>query len=200
MTTRYFLDTEFNGVKGELLSVDLVSKRDRGLPYMPWVADHVVPFLYSSRVPDKTVSCKEAQAALTEYFSDEAEIAVVADWPVDVQYFSELLLTGLETMIDIPGIKFEVRGIDADPTICPGAVQHNAMSDAIARRQRVLTDEMIPALEQLAHANMNSIPADVSVAPTCRVWLDNTFCQSSPASFDQMLRMPMVHLADLMPF
>lgn len=125
---------------------------------------------------------------------------MVADWPVDVQYFSELLLTGLETMIDIPGIKFEVRGIDADPTICPGAVQHNAMSDAIARRQRVLTDEMIPALEQFAQANMHSIPADVSVAPTCRVWLDNTFCQSSPASFDQMLRMPMVHLADLMPF
>lgn len=57
---------------------------------------------------------------------------VISDWPDDIRYFCELLITGPGQMIALPGVRFEVRRVDAYPTTLEGAVQHNALWDACA--------------------------------------------------------------------
>ena len=59
---RYYLDCEFNGMGGELLSLALVSDGSRSLYIIrqdlpqdiePWVANHVLPILHADRTGDK---------------------------------------------------------------------------------------------------------------------------------------------------
>ncbi|NBR25956.1 MAG: hypothetical protein EBU08_19680 [Micrococcales bacterium] len=142
--TKYYLDTEFNGFGGELLSIALVEegnvssfyatlKQPEG--YEEWVRDNVVPILYS--VPEKIWIFRELKkiqitAILQEYLKPNAHI--IADWPDDIRYFCDLLITAPGGMINIPRISFEVVKIDAYPTILSGAVRHNAWWDAQALR------------------------------------------------------------------
>ena len=55
---RYFLDVEFNGFCGELISIALVPELDGAAPFYealdcakptPWVAEHVLPVLRTAR-------------------------------------------------------------------------------------------------------------------------------------------------------
>lgn len=144
---RIYLDTEFNGFKGELLSVGLINDAGASLyavfPPPPngldlWVATHVVPILDSvpRGIPAEHTSITAFQKVLQRFLraEGEEEIRIVTDWPDDVKYFSELLITGPGKMIDIPGIVFEVVRVDAYVSPPMGAVQHNAMWDAIALR------------------------------------------------------------------
>lgn len=150
---QYWNDTEFDGYQGALLSLGLVAEdgrmlylviQDESTPQVctPWVAEHVVPFLLASPEPAQIVTRKQARDALTKFFANDPDPKITVDWPDDIKYFCELLITGPGTMIDIPGIKFEVRRVDAYPTDLLGAVQHNAMWDAVALRYRCMTDDM----------------------------------------------------------
>lgn len=149
----YWNDTEFDGYQGALLSLGLVAEdgrmlylviQDESTPQVctPWVAEHVVPFLLASPEPAQIVTRKQARDALTMFFANDPDPTITVDWPDDIKYFCELLITGPGTMIDIPGIKFEVRRVDAYPTLLLGAVQHNAMWDALALRDRCMTDDI----------------------------------------------------------
>lgn len=144
----YFLDTEFNGYKGQLVSVGLV-KEDGTAFYAvlpappeklidPWVRANVIPIINAvpQGIPSRHLSVAALQDALQEYLQGEKEeeIRIVADWPDDVKYFSDLLITGPGKMINIPGIVFEVKRVDAYPSSLVGAVQHNAIWDALALR------------------------------------------------------------------
>jgi hypothetical protein len=61
---------------------------------------------------------------------------VISDWPDDIKYFCQELITGPGKMVDIPGITFEVVRVDAWPNKIPGALQHNAYWDAIALKMK----------------------------------------------------------------
>ena len=150
----YYLDCEFNGFKGELISMALVSETGLSLclvmdqsddmEYDPWVKENVMNNIFMSNthyVWNNMTSVQEAQALLESYFKGDNAIHVIADWPDDIKYLSDMLLTGPGTMINIPGITFEVKRVDAWPNDFPEDVvelrQHNAWCDAVALRYKL---------------------------------------------------------------
>ena len=115
---RYFLDTEFNGFDGALLSIALVPEDGDEFyvtlactdPLHPWVERNVIPFL--DHVPVGLVSPRmgrrEAADALSAYLAPDPEPEMVADWPEDFTQFCSLLMTG-------PGEMVPVAAADAPP-------------------------------------------------------------------------------------
>lgn len=86
---------------------------------------------------------------LEHFFKDDKDITIVVDWPEDIKYISDLLITGPGTMIDIPSIKFELRRVDAYPTNVKQAVQHNALWDAhMLMRKCVQFDHFLKNMEE----------------------------------------------------
>ena len=136
MSGVYYLDCEFNGFKGELISVALVPadlcwpKFYKVLPLPsridPWVEKHVIPFLNKEPEPMDVV-----QRELGEYLKDAKE--VIADWPEDIAHLCKLLITG-------PGMRLRCYDrlsfiIDASLDSSLSRIPHNALEDAIAIRE-----------------------------------------------------------------
>ena len=134
---RFFLDTEFNGFGGKLMSMALVPE-DNSKPEFykelemndqlhPWVRDNVVPHLFQP-----PVSRQQFQNSLAQYLWEcREDIIIIADWPDDIRYFCESLITGPGMMMKfVNNIKFELDfGIEYE-----SAVPHNALFDARAIR------------------------------------------------------------------
>jgi hypothetical protein len=133
---RLFLDTEFNGFGGGLISLALVPE-DPSLPEFykeldmreqlhPWVKENVVPHLMLT-----PIGFSEFQAHLQKYLWQFQDIEIVADWPDDIRYFCECLITGPGLCLNYPNpIRFTL-----DQTInYDSAVPHNALEDARAIR------------------------------------------------------------------
>lgn len=143
---RHYIDTEFNSWQGELISLALVSENNRELYVVlprparvnPWVAKHVMPYLdwVPSGSKIRTIFPSMLQAYLEKYFEGDDHPVVIADWPDDIKFLSEALMTGPGTMIQIPKISFELHRVDAYPTSLVGAVQHNALWDALALKAK----------------------------------------------------------------
>lgn len=150
---KYYLDTEFNGFGGELISLALVAEdgrsgywvfKDFGLP-VAWVADNVLPLIW--KIPgfegQKLLWGKEDAAHHVAAFllGDPAPI-IVTDWPADIRYFCELVEFPMGRMAPIfAPLTFELHRVDAYPTSLPGAVQHNAWWDAMALRHLLTTPD-----------------------------------------------------------
>jgi hypothetical protein len=133
---RLFLDTEFNGFGGKLISMALVPE-DKTKPEFyeelhiteqlePWVRENVVPHLIL--LP---IGYGEFQNALANYLWNVGESIIIADWPDDIRYFCESLITGPGQMINLMNnVKFELDfGIEYE-----SLVPHNALHDARAIR------------------------------------------------------------------
>ena len=133
---RLFLDTEFNGFGGKLISMALVPE-DKTEPEFykelriteqlePWVRENVVPHLI---LPP--IGYGEFQNALANYLWNVGESIIIADWPDDIRYFCESLITGPGQMINLMNnVKFELDfGIEYE-----SLVPHNALHDARAIR------------------------------------------------------------------
>ena len=146
---RYFLDTEFNGFGGELISLALVP--DHGdqefyalldLPeeIHPWVARHVVPYLNSvpAGVRHGIMTRLEAATALVAYLAGDDDPVIVADWPDDIAYFCSLLITGPGDMVPIGSLRFEFVSSPGFSTAAISKVPHNALHDARALRDFVV--------------------------------------------------------------
>lgn len=161
MTTRFYFDTEFTGHGGDLLSAGMV-RSDGAALYLvvpdyeierlrsegkmdPWVEANVLPLLLD--VPEGTVPIVEPSASWGELFSsfmypegrDTGQVQIICDWPSDHIYLMNLMISG-------PGLSHPmgkqtdftvIRHIDIYPTDLPGAVQHNALYDALAIKHYV---------------------------------------------------------------
>ncbi len=142
---RYFLDAEFNGFGGELISLALVPE-DAGVPPFyeaitcaaptPWVAEHVLPVLRTTPLSPSDLADRFA-----DYLIDDEAPLLVADWPEDIAHAARLLITGPGRMKPIRSIRFEL----VDPALLfsdiPSVIPHNAHSDATALRAAVLAHE-----------------------------------------------------------
>lgn len=124
---KLYIDTEFNGFQGELISAALVSEDGKEWYEnlscqnpVPWVKEHVIPILGK-----EPVSIGEAQNSLERFLSQWSEVRVVADWPEDIAHFCQLLITGPGFMMNTPQLSFEIWRIDA-----PSTMPHNALHDA----------------------------------------------------------------------
>lgn len=155
---RCFADTEFNQLGGELISLGLVREDGRCLyltfatmkPIMGWVKANVLPILNSAPLKAYQISSYdkangEIGRALEQFFGDDDDITIVTDWPDDIKYISELLITGPGKMVNIPGIKFDMQRVDAYPCELEGVKQHNALWDAIALRYKLTGERNIDA-------------------------------------------------------
>lgn len=144
---RYFLDTEFDGFGGPLLSLALVPEDGSEELYLvidqaasdPWVQRHVVPFL--DHVPEAQkgprLSRSAAAGALAHYlaFDDAAEI--IADWPEDLAHLSMLLVTGPGKMHPVPGLLLRFIPLAGFSTARNSAIPHNALHDARSLRDHL---------------------------------------------------------------
>ena len=137
--TNLFIDCEFNGMGGALLSMALVDeagtewyevtlqneKRDEEMD--PWVEENVIPVLNKPNI-----SYLEFQASLAKFLNTYQACHIIADFPDDIKHFCECLLTGPGTRLDTPPLTMEIRrDIGARGSVIP----HNALSDAKAIRR-----------------------------------------------------------------
>ena len=131
---KLWLDTEFNGFGGEFISAALVDENGNhwykaiacNNP-VPWVAQHVIPF-----ISIQPVTLKALQASLHIFLSKFEHVTIVADWPTDIEHFCRLL--SLQTLdgqiIKTPPITFELKTrLNGEGR---SAIPHNALEDAKA--------------------------------------------------------------------
>jgi hypothetical protein len=161
---RYFLDTEYNGWGGALLSLALVPE-DGGEEFYatlnapariePWVERHVIPYL--DNVPDPLLSprlsrgdaalelsawlMREYEAQSLAGYPNAVELEVLADWPEDISKFCDLLVIGAGSMVDVPLLSFRLLQLPGFSTAANSKVPHNALHDARALRDHILSLE-----------------------------------------------------------
>lgn len=126
--TKAYLDCEFNGFEGELISMAIVV--DEATYFyevlncsnpVPWVKENVMPVLHK-----EPVSILTFKVVLAEFLNRYKELEIVADWPDDIKYLCKAMITGPGTMIKTPALSFHLNRIDA-----PSLIPHNALADAV---------------------------------------------------------------------
>ncbi len=146
---RYFLDTEYNGFGGALISLALVPEDGGDELYLvldppstldPWVERHVIPFL--DIVPDAArgprLARNDAAALLAHWLANDPAPELVADWPEDLAHAAMLLVTGPGRMVAVPSLVFRLIPLPGFSTAANSAVPHNALHDARALRDHVM--------------------------------------------------------------
>jgi hypothetical protein len=146
---RYYLDTEFNGFGGALLSLALVPEDGQEFyvtlecddPIFPWVERNVVPYL--DNVPVGLVSPRmtrrEAADALAAYLGADPAPELVADWPEDITQFCSLLMIGPGQMVPVPPMTFRLLPLQGFSPAANSAVPHNALHDARSLRDHFMS-------------------------------------------------------------
>ena len=149
MPATLYLDTEFNGFNGSLISLALIGSDDRifyeiqgpissfsRVRLDPWVQEHVMPFLRTEKF--RTSSGREAlhpdvfKPYFQRFLSTYDNPIIIADWFADLQHFLKLL-EGPDY-----GSSLNFKGtlkLVATPDDLHSEVPHNALSDAIALRK-----------------------------------------------------------------
>ena len=145
---RYFLDTEYNGWGGALLSLALVPDEGEELyltldwdgPLEEWGERNVVPYL--DTVPEPLVSPRmnraDAARTVAHYLAGDPQPLIVADWPEDIALFNALLLTGPGTMVEVPPLTFQFVELSGFSTAANSKVPHNALHDARSLRDHMM--------------------------------------------------------------
>lgn len=145
---RLFLDTEFNGFDGDLISIALVP--ETGVPFykvvhgswesMPttWIEQNVIPKL-GGEATDRT----EVGYDLAKYLRQFSNISIIADWPRDFVHFLELFNLGNGQMITTPDFACFYRPHLQFRTDNHSKNPHNALFDAMALRDYVCIENNI---------------------------------------------------------
>jgi len=142
---RYFLDCEFNGFDGPLISIALVPEvdgMDEFYAVLPchrpqrWVAAHVMPNLGAA-----AQSRADVVATLAAYLAADAEPVLVADWPEDIAHAASLLVFRGRRMV--PHVRFDLINLPGFETASQSSRPHNALADARALRAEVLAREAL---------------------------------------------------------
>jgi hypothetical protein len=146
---RYFLDTEYDGFGGKLLSIALVPE-DGGEEFYAviehdgvaseWVERHVIPYLDTVPEPLKgpRLDREEAADALARWLEHDEAPDIIADWPEDLAQFAMLLVTGPGRMVAMPGLTLRFVPLHGFSTAANSVVPHNALHDARALRDHIM--------------------------------------------------------------
>ncbi len=139
---RLFIDGEWNGFGGELISIALVAEDGREFYAVlgcdnpaPWVAENVMPKLGAPLGLHPGESVESVQVRISLFLAQFDVVHIVADWPEDIERFCRLLITGPGTRIDTPPLTMEVLRVDA-----PSENPHNALADARGLRDLLAKD------------------------------------------------------------
>lgn len=133
---RYYIDTEFNGTGGQLLSMALV--RENGASFyevlhaheliVPWVGEHVVPHFDQEPV-DRMRAVKKLQKFLRK---DSGPHIFIADWPEDLAHLNTMLLRDHGRRNDPLQFSCLLLHLPGFDTATASEVPHNALADARA--------------------------------------------------------------------
>ena len=134
---KLFLDTEFNGFGGEIISLALVPEDDGdefyevcgcSAPIEPWVAAHVVPIL--NRTP---ISFNLFRQGFHNFVRQYDNPEVICDWHADAVHFCEMLAgDDYGTSLDFA---CRVTILKTPPGQPVSALPHNALEDARALKR-----------------------------------------------------------------
>ena len=132
---KLFLDCEFNGFGGELISMALVDEQENYfyealacLEPIAWVKENVISQL--NKVP---VSQVEFERKLSHFLRGYDTLHVIADWPEDLSLFTRALITSPGSCMVTPPL---VMALWIDNSIQVDSIApHNALADAQALRQ-----------------------------------------------------------------
>jgi hypothetical protein len=139
---RYFLDAEFNGYDGALISIALVPEHDDAAPFyeatfcsapLPWVKTNIIPALHT-----KPIAMDLLRRQFSDYLSDDPNVLLTADWPEDIMHAARLLTNGKGRRTVTSHIRFElIENSDFDASVS-STLPHNAYYDALALKSYVL--------------------------------------------------------------
>lgn len=148
---RYFLDTEYNGFGGALISIALVPEEGDEEFYVtfplpetlhPWVERNVVPYIgMAPQGLRQEMLPHEAGAELARYLAHDAHPDIYADWPDDIAYFCSLLTPEPGEIAEIGGLTFHLLRTPGFSTANNSRVPHNALHDARALRTFVCEED-----------------------------------------------------------
>ena len=144
---KYYLDCEFDGHNGPLLSMALV-REDGAYVYLstnvvatdPWVIANVVPHLMLIGGVNDTCELSEVGDFMRSILREDDAPTIIADSCVDIARFCRAISTdsnGGWASVD-GDIKFEVHDVTCYPTGLANAVQHNAYWDAMALKWKLI--------------------------------------------------------------
>jgi len=145
-TDTFYIDCEFDGHDGPLLSIAMV--RDDGYSlhvevdakaHDPWVVANILPRMHLHKATRKVRGAPphEVGQVLRAFIADCRAPTIIADSPVDIGRFCRAISTGPDggwQSAGYPSMTFIVRNVDCYPTTLEGAVRHNAWWDAMALR------------------------------------------------------------------
>ncbi|HEY0624185.1 hypothetical protein [Sphingomonas sp.] len=139
---RYYLDAEFNGFGGALIALALAPE-DGSAPFYaaldcpdptPWVATHVLPVLGTTPVTREALG-----SALATFLAGDPDPVVIADWPEDIAHAAMALIARPGYRHPVARITFELCDAPGFDAASASAVPHNALADAIALREFMLS-------------------------------------------------------------
>ena len=145
---RYFLDTEYDGFGGRLISLALVPEDGSEELYLviagevthPWVIRHVIPFL--DHVPEAHrgphLSRDAAGSALAHWLAGDPAPEILADWPEDLSQLAMLIVSGPGEIHRVPPLTLRYMPLPGFSTARNSAVPHNALHDARALRDHFI--------------------------------------------------------------
>jgi hypothetical protein len=145
---RYFLDTEYNGFGGSLISLALVPEEGDQEYYVvvpfgeaphPWVAKNVMPYLRS--VPALLYNELDPIAAahdIAAYLGTDPDPEIICDRPEDIALLCRLIQIGDGEIVDLANVRFHFLRTPGFSTARNSKVPHNALHDARALRDFAL--------------------------------------------------------------
>lgn len=149
LSTWFFVDCEFDGHNGKLLSIAIAYGWAEPLYIVTgssanesWVREQVLPKLHKAPVTFMTTP-ELVGPPLLEYikrFSCDMKPVIVADSPVDIARISQAITTGYYgewASNPFQEMTFKVFNVDAYPTRLDQAIQHCAYWDALALRMKL---------------------------------------------------------------
>jgi hypothetical protein len=146
---RYFLDVEFNGFGGNLISLALVPEDHDVAPFyevlpcaepIPWVAGHVMQVL--QREP---IDRAEFVRRLGAYLEEDSRPVIIGDWPEDIAQLMLMMMTGPGWRMPSERISIELLDLPLFDSEAMSQVPHNALYDAMALRDYLQAQERPPS-------------------------------------------------------
>lgn len=127
---KLFLDTEFNGFGGELISMGIYAEDGKHFYEVlgcsnpsNWVAENVI-----KKLDKPAVSIDRFRSVLCNFLNKFKSVEIVADWAEDIKHFCDVIQDGKGGMMPFSKIKIEIIvGLKIS-----SENPHNALSDAIA--------------------------------------------------------------------
>lgn len=128
---KMFIDTEFNEFGGDLISMALVAEDGNEFYEVlecsnpgSWVSKTVMPILNKDPISKQLFTIM-----LVNFLGQYDSIELYADWPDDIKYFCEAIITGPGEMINLS--KFSAV-VDRKLSARDSKIPHNALEDARA--------------------------------------------------------------------